>query len=103
MNRSIYNQKAQYVNEVLRCAMLPMDDFGSIEYARCSITEEEYIRVSDKIGGVAYLDVTAESMEDILKNVVKLILGAEMDLIPKGLITDKPKLKEVSALFRRKI
>ena len=101
MNKSIYNQKAKYVNEVLRCAMLPMEDFGSIEYARSSVTDEEYIRIADKIGSVAYLDVTAESMEDILKSVSKIILGAEITTIPKGLITDKPKLRQVSALFRR--
>ena len=101
MNKSIYSQKARYVNEVLRCAMLPMEDFGSIEYARSAVTEEEYIRIADKIGSVAYIDVTAEDLENILKTVSKIILGAETALIPKGLITDKPKLRQVSELFRR--
>ena len=101
MNKNLYYQKTVYV-ESLKQALSAMEDFDDIAYARSSVTEEEYLRITDKIGGVVYIDVTAESNEDILKDVAKIVLNAETNILPKGVITDKPKLREISELFRRK-
>lgn len=100
MNRALYEDKRRYVDG-LNTHLAPMQDFDYIKYARSAITAEEYIKIADKIGGYVFIDVTASTTEDILKDVSRVVLNGELDgkHMPKGVITDKAKLRAIAPLF----
>ena len=101
-NRGAYfNERKNYVDG-LTLALAALRDFGSIEYARTYTTEEEYIRITDTIGGCAFLDVTALSRAEILKDVARVMLIDELEgeHFPKSIITDKDKMRQIAPLFR---
>lgn len=85
-------EKKNYV-ESLNTLLKPMQDFKDIKYAR-SMTGE-YIRVTDTIGGCAFIDVTGEGCDAILEAVATLVKHG----IPKGVIHDTPRKREIASLF----
>ena len=101
MNNPIIEEKKKYV-ESLHAMLAPLQDFDSIKYARNAITDEEYVKISDTLGGYAYLDVTAMDLESILKDVARVILNGEINgnQFPKSLIYDKEKLRAIVPLFK---
>lgn len=101
MNKAHYDERRNYV-ESLNAMLTPMQDFDSIHYGKVAITNEEIIKISDKIGGYVYIEVTGDSLESILKDVARIILDTEPDKrrIPRGLITDRQKLREIAPLFK---
>ena len=86
-------EKRKYV-ESLNEFLKPMQDFNDIKYAK-SMTGE-YIRITDTIGGCAFIDITGEGCDIILDAVATLVKRG----IPKGVICDTPRKREVAALFR---
>ena len=97
-----FARRRDYV-EGLALALQPLQDFDQILYARTYATEEEFVRISDIIGNVCYLDVTALSLAQVLKDVVKCVLIADINdrrIIPASLITDINKKREIAPLFR---
>lgn len=98
----------QFVNDdkrkyslILNEALKPMLDFDSCAYAVNEITQEEYLKISDRIGGVAFLDVTGMTEGEILKDVCKLVLIDQARLVPDSYIDDLFTKRKVANLFRR--
>ena len=91
----LYADKKAYV-ESLNVMFAPLRDFDSIKYARSYITEQEYIKIADKLGGCAFLDVTAMSAECILKELASLILGN----VPRSCVTSKDAKRKIVSLFK---
>lgn len=96
----VNDEKRKYA-ELLNAALMPMTDFNACEYALNSITQEEYLRVSDKIGGVAFLDITGMTKGEILADVCKLVLINEARIVPNSYIDDLFTKRKVANLFRR--
>lgn len=94
------NEKRDYC-KVLDAALSPMMDFDRCEYSVNKITQEEYMRIVDKLGSVAYFDITGMTCTEILKDVCKSVLINEARLAPKSLIIDIRKKRKVAELFRR--
>ena len=97
-----FARRRDYV-EGLAVALQPLQDFDQIMYARTYVTEEEFVRISDIIGNVCYLDVTALTLAQVLKDVAKCVLIGEVnnrEMIPESLITDINKKREIAPLFK---
>lgn len=94
-----YSEKRDYA-DTLKEALMALTGFADVQYARSYITDEEYIRISDKVGGVAFLDVTAKTNGEILKDVCRVVLLDDpKHTLPEGLITDKAEMIRIAPLF----
>lgn len=102
MNRGqFFESRKVFVEEGLGTIMKAKQDFSEIRYARSSTTDGEYIRLSDIVGRTAWLDVTARSLEDIFKDICRVVLvGEEKISPPASIITDVIKIREIAPLFR---
>ena len=98
---SYYETRKSYV-EGLMIALAPMQDFNSIDYARSYSTDEEFTRITDTIGGCVFLDITALSRAEILKEVARIILCDELmgQYSPKHIIHDTDKKRKIAPLFK---
>lgn len=92
----IANKKA-YVEDQLGDVLSVLPDFGSIKYAYDRITEQEYIRIADDIGSVVFVNVTASSAGELLKDVCRIVAG---DNPPFGIILDTDTKRKIAPLFR---
>lgn len=103
MNKAHYDERRNYV-ESLNVMLAPIEDFDSIHYGKAPVTNEEYIKISDNLGGYVYINVTADSLEDILMSIARVILNADLEgkHMPKRIITDRQKLREIAPLFKEK-
>lgn len=102
MSEKYYYDRRQYVDTVLNNALMPMTDFGEIRYARSAVTEKEFVKIADLIGGCAFLDVTAEPLEKILKDVSKIVLNSELGakFMPSNILVSAEEKRAAAALFR---
>lgn len=100
--KAIYRDRKKYIEETLNAVIAPSKDYKRIDYVVQGITSQEYIRVSDRYGNCLFLDVTARSLEDILKDLSKLILNPDFMNefpIPTSLVTGKEERYEAAELF----
>lgn len=74
-----------------------MDNFESCKYACSYITDQEYVKLSDDIGGVCYLNVTAFSEAEILRDICKLVANENP---PFSIIHDTDTKRKIAHLFR---
>lgn len=95
---SMYQDRKEYVETILKAAFEPVMDFEDIKYARTSSTDGEYIRIDSLLGKSYYLEVTALHKDLILKDV--FVVAFDLEVQPQSLITDKVKLREVAPLFK---
>ena len=91
----MYADKKAYVERDLAAALRPLRDFYKIEYARDAVQGDEYIKITEAIGSVHFVNVTGNSEEAILKEVCRMALEAN----PLGLIRTKDRQRQVNALF----
>jgi len=94
------NEKRDYA-QVLDAALAPMMDFDSLDYCINNVTQEEFLRLSDRIGSVCYFDVTGMTCGEILKDICKVVLLDQARLAPGSVITDIRKKRKVAEMFRR--
>ena len=96
----VTNEKRDYIR-VLNEALSPMLDFDRCDYACNGITQQEYMRIADKLGSVAYFDITGLTCGEILKDVCKVVLCDQARLVPGSIITDISKKRKAADQFRR--
>jgi hypothetical protein len=65
------------------------------------VTQEEYLRLADRIGSVCFFDITGMTCGEILKDICKVVLLDQARLAPDSLITDIRKKRKVADMFRR--
>ena len=90
----IYADKAKYINS-LNIALAPLTDFDKVQYARSGVAGYEFIKISDKLGGAAFIDVTGDTEEEVLKKIAQVILGQ----IPHGTVIGRDRLRKIAPLF----
>ena len=95
-----FTDRKNYVDGLM-LALAPIRDFDAIEYARTYTTEEEFVRITDTIGGCAFLDVTALTKAEILKDIARVLLLDELKGVhfPKSIITDIDRKRQIAPLF----
>lgn len=102
MNRGqVYESRKRFVEDGIGVLMAAKKDFESIQYARSSVTDREYIRIRDIFGKAATIEITGDDLEKILSDMSRLILmGEENVSTPSGYITDQEQLRKIYPLFR---
>ena len=93
---TMYAYKKAYVETILRQALEPVRDFDQIKYARDPITNEEFIKLTEDIGSVWYINVTGSDESEILKAVLSMLLERR----PEGLVTVRDRQRDASRLFK---
>lgn len=98
--------KKEYV-ELLDAVLSALNSFDRCEYAINNITQQEFMRVLDRFGAVAYFDITGMTKAEVLKDVCKMLLMDQAkapdgrSLVPESMVTDNRTLLKASDLFRR--
>lgn len=95
MIEKMYAEKKAYVEETLKNALKPMDDFGNIQYARDVITNEEYVKVVEADGHPWYINVTGDSLQSIGQEVCRMVCHRT----PTGIIKVRERQIEINKLF----
>lgn len=90
----MFEEKRKYV-EALSGVLKAIEDFDYIKYARSYITEQEYIKIADKLGGCVFLNVTAMDNASILREVAILVLGK----VSKNCVLSTDAKRKIAKLF----
>ena len=80
--------------------MSAKQDFLSLQYARSSVTDREYVRVRDVFGKASTFEITGDDLEKILSDMCRVILMGEENVhVPNGYVDDNDTLRKISSLF----
>ena len=91
----MYAEKRAYVEEILAAMLKPIDRFGSIQYARNTVTNEEYVKLVEADGYPRYINVTGNNESAIGKEVCRMVCNQT----PTGIIKVREKQIEINKLF----
>lgn len=91
----MYAKKKAYVEKILWAALEPMRDFGSIQYARNNVTNEEYVKFVEADGYPRYINVTGNNESAIGREVCRMVCNQT----PTGIIKVREKQIEINKLF----
>lgn len=91
----MYADKKAYVEKTLKAMLMPMYDFGNIQYARDTVTNEEYVKFVEADGYPRYINVTGNSESAIGKEVCRMVCNQT----PTGIIKVREKQIEINKLF----
>ena len=91
----MYADKKAYVEKTLKAMLMPMYDFGNIQYARDTVTNEEYVKFVEADGYPRYINVTGNNESAIGKEVCRMV-GNQT---PTGIIKVREKQIEINKLF----
>lgn len=91
----MYADKKAYVEQTLRAMLEPMYDFGKIQYARNSVTNEEYVKFVEADGYPRYINVTGNNESAIGREVCRMVCHQT----PTGIIKVREKQIEINKLF----
>ena len=91
----MYADKKAYVEQTLKAMLMPMYDFGNIQYARDTVTNEEYVKFVEADGYPRYINVTGNSEDAIGKEVCRMVCNQT----PTGIIKVREKQIEINKLF----
>ena len=95
-----YASRKDFIENGVGQLMSAKKDFRSIQYARNSLTEQEYVRVMDVFGGAITIDITGDDLEKVLSDMSRVILMGEENVhVPAGIVTDRDLLRKISNLF----
>lgn len=102
MNRGqVYASRKNFIEKGVGELMAAKKDFESIQYARSTVTDQEYVRVRDIFGKSVTIEITGEDLESILSDMSRVILmGEEKVSAPKGTIIDQDSLRKIAPLFK---
>ena len=78
-----YNERRRYL-EKLTEVLAVIQDFNEIKYVHEYYDDAEYVVITDVLGGAVFVDITAKTLEEIFKEVTKVINGQT----PNGLVTN---------------
>ena len=91
----MYAKKKEYVEKTLKAMLAPMYDFGDIQYARNTVTNEEYVKVVEADGYPRYINVTGNNESAIGREVCRMVCNQT----PTGIIKVREKQIEINKLF----
>lgn len=93
----VYAEKKAYVEQTLADMLRPMERFGSIQYARDTITNEEYVKLVEADGYPWYINVTGNSLESIGMEVCGMVGTGHFT--PNGLVSLREKQRVINKMF----
>ena len=92
---NMYAEKKKYVEVTLADMLTPLDDFGSIQYARDIRSGEEYVKVTEANGYPWFICVTGNSESAIGEEVCTMVGHG----VPTGLVRSKARQIEINKMF----
>lgn len=95
----IYASRKNFIENGVGQLMAAKKDFGSIQYARSAVTEQEYVRVRDKFGKAVTIDITGDDLEHVLSDMCRIILMGEENVSAPNCVTDLDILRKIAPLF----
>ena len=95
----VYESRQKFI-EGIGVLMSAKKDFLDVQYARASVTDQEYVRVRDIFGKASTFEITGDDLEKILSDMCRVILiGEENVTAPSGYIDDIETLRKIAPLF----
>lgn len=96
--KKMYEEKEKYVEETLAAMLGPMSNFGTINYAKDPVTDEEFVKFVRADGYPFYINMTGNSLSAIGAEICGLVAGKT----PAGIITVREKQIDINKrLFAR--
>lgn len=92
---SYYKERVEFIRKMAEVLSVTTD-FGGVQYARESASEQEYLKVFSTLGNAYYLNVTSRSLEEILYETLSVIMGHK----PQSLVQDTEDKRLVARLFK---
>ena len=90
-----YNEDTERYIKILNMALIPLLNFGSVDYLQERTTGAEIVRVQTTLGNSYFIDITGFDLERILLDVFAVAIGNT----PKSVIEDEDKRRKYTALF----
>lgn len=96
------NERRLYVEGHLFSCLKVFPVFEAVKYAKDINTKQEYIRITDSVGGKCYLEITGKAEADIFIAVATIVLMSvgTVKNPPEELIVDIETKKAIAPLFR---
>ena len=94
-NGQLFNERREYV-ESFNNTLSTLEDFDYIKYARSYVTEQEYVKIADNLGGCVFLDITAMKLSNILKEIAVVVLGK----VPRSCVTQTDVKRKIAPFFK---
>ena len=94
-------ERTEYVQGHLFGCLKALKTFDAIRYIKDLGSGREYIRITDRLGGKAHLDVTGKEKDEILEDVMRLFLNSKDASIclPDSLVTAEDELMHIADLI----
>lgn len=92
---NMYAEKKKYVEVTLADMLTPLDDFGSIQYARDIRSGEEYVKVTEANGYPWFICVTGNNLSAIGKEVCRMVGNVQ----PVGMVRNRAAQVAINKMF----
>ena len=98
------NERRMYIEGYLFSCLKVFPQFDAIKYAKDIQTRNEYVRITDILGGKCFLNITGKNEGDVFIAVSTIVLMSTLGIKtpPKELIVDIEEKKKVAPLFKAK-
>ena len=93
--------RLEYIQGHLFSCLKAFKTFDAIKYVKDTENGNEYVRITDRLGGRGHLNVTGLGEDGIYKEVSRLVLNMDDASIrlPETLVTDELELFYIADLF----
>lgn len=96
-----YNKRKAYIEISLGNMLRAQRGFDFIKYVRTYRTEEEYLRIGDLRGCTVTFDITAESLEGVMRLVCDYVVSGPLGKVAVDhIVVDDEKLLSIAPLFK---
>ena len=96
-----YNRRKAYIELTLSSMLRAQRGFDFIKYVKAYRTEEEYIRIGDLRGCTVTFDITAASLEKIMRLVCDFVVTGPLGNVAKDhIVVDNERLLSIAPLFK---
>ena len=96
-----YNKRKAYIEITLSGMLKAQRGFDFIKYVKAYRTEEEYIRIGDLRGCTVTFDITAASLEEIMRLVCDFVVTGPLGGVAKNhMVVDNERLLSIAPLFK---
>ena len=100
-NTQIRDERETFIQGYLFSCLKSLKTFDAIKYVKDLENGDEYIRITDRLGGKAHLNITEKPNDDVFAEVSRLVLNSRDASIrlPETLVRDESELMHIADLF----
>lgn len=103
-NEQIRNERETFIQGYLFGCLKSLKTFDAIKYVKDLDSGNEYIRITDRLGGKAHLNITNETNADVFMEVSRLVLNTSDASVrlPETLVKGEEELMRIADLFENR-